>query len=98
MKKLVTALIVDDELASRDLLTDLLNAHFPEIEIVASLGKPKEVLSFLTQQKPDIIFLDVQMVLNCSTLFLIYKVKLYLLVLFKSLHCGHFDTMQSIFY
>jgi two-component system LytT family response regulator len=61
MEKIITALIVDDELASREMLVSVLQDQFPEIDILGSIGKPEEVILFLAEHKPDIVFLDVQM-------------------------------------
>ena len=54
------AVLVDDEPLARKELQRLLNAH-PSVEVVGEAGNVREALKVLTSQKPDLIFLDVQM-------------------------------------
>src|SRR4029077_1834719 len=53
-------LVVDDEPLARSNLTVLLRAD-PEIEIVGECGSGMEGLEQIRSQKPDLVFLDVQM-------------------------------------
>ena len=55
-----TALIVDDEDLARLVLRELLLNH-PEIEVLAECGNGFEAVKAVTEHKPDLIFLDVQM-------------------------------------
>jgi two-component system, LytTR family, response regulator len=55
------ALIVDDELQSRNLLHQLLQQYFPEIDIVSQASTVKEGLQKIKGHHPDIVFLDIQM-------------------------------------
>jgi two-component system LytT family response regulator len=61
MKKLLTALIVDDELASRNALIEILKKEFPAIELIGTIERPEEAVVFLSNNNPDIVFLEVQM-------------------------------------
>ncbi len=55
-----TCLIVDDEKLARELLREYLEG-FPEIEIIGECAKGNEAVEQINKQKPDILFLDVQM-------------------------------------
>ncbi len=54
------AVIVDDEELARQVLRELLRAH-PEIELVAECANGFEAVKAVTELKPDLLFLDVQM-------------------------------------
>jgi two-component system LytT family response regulator len=55
-----TCLIIDDEKLARDLLREFLEA-FPQIEVIGECAKGSEAVEKINKQKPDLIFLDVQM-------------------------------------
>jgi two-component system, LytTR family, response regulator len=54
------AVIVDDEELARQVLRELLRAY-PEIDVVAECANGFEAVKALTELKPDLLFLDVQM-------------------------------------
>lgn len=54
------ALIVDDEELARQVLRELLQSH-PEIQVLAECANGFEAVKAVTEHKPDLIFLDVQM-------------------------------------
>jgi two-component system LytT family response regulator len=54
------AVIADDEELARRLLREYLKAE-PDIEIVAECGNGFEAVKAMNEQKPDVVFLDVQM-------------------------------------
>ena len=54
------AIVVDDEELARQVLRELLQAH-PEVEIVAECANGFEAVKAVTELKPDVLFLDVQM-------------------------------------
>ncbi len=56
----IRTLIVDDEPLARERLRKLLQAE-PDIEIVAECADGEEALAAARSEKPDLIFLDVQM-------------------------------------
>jgi two-component system, LytTR family, response regulator len=56
----ITALIVDDELLARKFIRRMLK-HDPEFEIVGEAGNGKEAVEMIKREKPDVVFLDVQM-------------------------------------
>jgi len=56
----VRALIVDDEEPARELLRAFLSA-WPEVEVVGDVGDGETAVEAVRQQRPDLMFLDVQM-------------------------------------
>jgi len=56
----IKTIVVDDELLGRERITGLLSRH-PEIQIVAECENGLEAVSRINQEKPDLVFLDVQM-------------------------------------
>jgi two-component system LytT family response regulator len=54
------AVIVDDEALARQVLREFLGSH-PEIEIVAECANGFEAVKSVTELKPDLLFLDIQM-------------------------------------
>ena len=56
----VRAVIVDDEDLARQVVRELLEAH-PEIEILAECANGFEAVKAVTEFKPDLLFLDIQM-------------------------------------
>ncbi|MDZ4666268.1 MAG: LytTR family DNA-binding domain-containing protein [bacterium] len=53
-------LIVDDERLAREGLKNLLK-EFPEIQIIAEASNVEEALDIIDKQKPQLVFLDIQM-------------------------------------
>ncbi len=60
LKKKIRAVIVDDEQLARQVLREFLSSH-PEIELVAECANGFEAVKTVTEQKPDLVFLDIQM-------------------------------------
>jgi len=56
----IRAVIVDDEELARQMLRELLSGH-PEIEIAAECANGFEAVKAVTELKPELLFLDVQM-------------------------------------
>jgi two-component system, LytTR family, response regulator len=56
----IRAVIADDELLARKFIRRLLKQD-PEVEIVAECSNGKEAARVIREQKPDLVFLDVQM-------------------------------------
>ena len=56
----IRAVIVDDEELARQVLREFISAH-PEIEIVAECANGFEAVKVVTELKPDLVFLDIQM-------------------------------------
>lgn len=59
-EKKIRAVIVDDEELARQVLREFITAH-PEIEIAAECANGFEAVKSVTELKPDLVFLDVQM-------------------------------------
>lgn len=59
-QKKVRTIIVDDEELARQVLRELISAH-PEMEIVAECANGFEAVKAVTELKPDLLFLDIQM-------------------------------------
>jgi two-component system, LytTR family, response regulator len=57
---LLRVIVVDDEALARTLLRELLAAH-PDIEIIGECGNGFEAVKAVTEKKPDLILLDIQM-------------------------------------
>ncbi len=57
---MITCLIVDDELFAREELVDLLGQEH-DIQIVGQCANAIEALQSITKEKPQLIFLDIQM-------------------------------------
>lgn len=60
MKTKITAIIIDDSRLARKELRHLLDSQ-DAIQIIAESGKPKDAIKLIEQQRPDVIFLDIQM-------------------------------------
>jgi len=55
------AIIVDDELAVRNAIKTLISENFPDINIIASAGTIEEGIEAITREKPDLLFLDIEL-------------------------------------
>ncbi len=58
---MLRAVIVEDEKRSRETLSGLLKLYCKNVEVVAEADGVKSGISAITEYKPDIIFLDIQM-------------------------------------
>ena len=56
----IRAIIVDDEELARQVLRELISAH-SEIDIIAECKNGFEAVKAITELKPDLLFLDIQM-------------------------------------
>lgn len=59
LNKLLTAVIVDDEARNIALFSYYLEKYCPGISVVASFSKKSKAVSYLRNNKPDILFLDI---------------------------------------
>jgi two-component system LytT family response regulator len=59
-QKRIRAVIVDDEELARQVLREFLSSH-PEVEIAAECANGFEAVKAVAEQKPDLVFLDIQM-------------------------------------
>lgn len=60
MNQVIRAVIVDDEPLARQGLRIRLNS-FPHIDVVAEAGSGREAVELIVNEKPDLVFLDIQM-------------------------------------
>lgn len=58
--KRIRAVVVDDEELARQVLREFAASH-PEIEVIAECANGFEAVKIVTEQKPDLMFLDIQM-------------------------------------
>lgn len=59
--KKIRSLIIDDDIFIKDLLSDMIRTHFPNVELIGSAGNGKEGIEKIKSLKPDMVFLDVEM-------------------------------------
>ncbi len=59
-EKKIRAIIVDDEDLARQVLRELISQH-TEVEIIAECANGFEAVKAVMEQKPDLLFLDIQM-------------------------------------
>src|SRR5688572_5365788 len=59
-RRIVRAVVVDDEPASREAVTTLLAEHV-EVEVVGQATNGDEAVRIIRDLRPDLVFLDVQM-------------------------------------
>ena len=59
-KAKIRAVIVDDEELARQVLREFLATH-SEIEVIAECANGFEALKVVTEHKPHLVFLDIQM-------------------------------------
>lgn len=55
------AIIVEDELASRETLTSYLIKYCPNVELIDEADSVKSGLEVIKKHKPDVVFLDIEM-------------------------------------
>jgi two-component system LytT family response regulator len=55
------ALIVEDELRSREFLKNLVSEFCPELEVTGTATNVDEAVAFINEQSPDIVFMDIEM-------------------------------------
>lgn len=60
-KKMLRAVIVEDEKRSRETLQGLLKLYCKNLEVIGEAENVKEGLAVIQQQNPDVVFLDIQM-------------------------------------
>ena len=58
---MINAIIIDDEPKNRNILQQLLQIHFKDVQVVAQAQNADEGLKLIDRHKPDVVFLDVEM-------------------------------------
>ena len=59
-KEVIKVMIVDDELRAINRMKILLT-HFDDVDVVGQYTNPMDAIDVITQVKPDLIFLDIEM-------------------------------------
>jgi two-component system LytT family response regulator len=59
--KKIRTLIVDDELAARNVISNLLELSFSQIDIIDKVGNVPDAVLSIKKYKPDLVFLDIEM-------------------------------------
>ena len=59
-EKRIRTVIVDDEELARQVLRELIGAH-PDLELIAECANGFDAVKAITELKPDLVFLDIQM-------------------------------------
>ncbi|MFD2564116.1 LytR/AlgR family response regulator transcription factor [Aquimarina rubra] len=57
----LTAIVVDDEVNSREILKNYLNKYCPTVKVIGEAASVPETLKLLESNNPDLLFLDVEM-------------------------------------
>lgn len=57
---MINCLIIEDEIASQELLVSKINFHFPKLKIKGIIDNVSEAIQFLKNNKIDLVFLDNQ--------------------------------------
>ena len=60
-RSMLKAVIVDDEILSRQSLERLILDYCPEVEILASVGDILSAVKEINSQQPDLVFLDIEL-------------------------------------
>lgn len=55
------AILIDDELSNRTLLTSMLKKHCPNVKLIGEAESSDKAFEMISLLKPDLIFLDVKM-------------------------------------
>ncbi len=58
---MISTLIIDDELHIREMISQIIKDHCPEIEVIASTGSVHESVQAIQNLNPDLILLDIKM-------------------------------------
>lgn len=61
MSQVFKAIVVDDEPAARRLMKSLLQEHADVVTVIDEAGTGREAIQKIEEQKPDLVFLDIQM-------------------------------------
>ncbi|RYF25428.1 MAG: response regulator transcription factor [Flavobacteriales bacterium] len=59
--EILKAILIDDELKSRDNLRQLLLKYCPNVNVIAEAGSAVEAIKLIKELHPDLLFLDIEM-------------------------------------
>jgi two-component system, LytTR family, response regulator len=58
---MISAVIIDDEAPARNALSNMLNMFCPNVQVVGQAYDVESGINLIRQQKPEVVFLDIQM-------------------------------------
>jgi len=58
---MLKAIIIDDELNGVKFLEHLIEKNCPDLKVIASETEPQKAVELIEKQKPDVVFLDIEM-------------------------------------
>lgn len=58
---MIRAVIIDDELSGRKILSQLVERHLDEVEVVGTAGSVLEGKELIEESRPELVFLDIDM-------------------------------------
>lgn len=58
---MIKTILIEDEINAREALTKMLKIIEPKIQIIAETGFVSEAVNLIKDQKPDLVFLDIQL-------------------------------------
>jgi two-component system, LytTR family, response regulator len=58
---MIRTVVIEDEEHSRHLMLDMLHEHYRQLHVVAEASSVKEGLKAISEQKPDLVFLDIEL-------------------------------------
>jgi two-component system LytT family response regulator len=58
---MIRTVVIEDEDHSRKLMLSMLHEHHQQLHVVAEAGSVREGLKAITDQKPDLVFLDIEL-------------------------------------
>ena len=58
---MLKAVMIDDDISNLSSLTEKLNKHCPQVEIIARCSNAAEGIKAIDGLRPDIVFLDIEM-------------------------------------
>lgn len=61
VKKKITAVIVEDELSAREALKSYLAKYCPQVDVIGEAHDARQAEALLHEQKPQLVFLDVEL-------------------------------------
>lgn len=61
MNTKLTTILVDDEIDAVNFIRSIISDYCPELEIIATAGSVIDAVRIITEKKPELVFLDVEM-------------------------------------
>jgi two-component system, LytTR family, response regulator len=58
---MIRTVVIEDEEHSRQLMLDMLHEHYRQLHVVGEASSVKEGLKAISEQKPDLVFLDIEL-------------------------------------